>query len=409
MFLPLLNDAGLSPEVCAGLLDVNPSRFAAWASGERDLPGYIVPELASVLGVTPDVLVRGNTTKAPAIWYKFRGEKLGDVDRELVILVRRLGFYVHQLNSVTGMTADKWQTIFSHTRSKLELHKGDSPSTQGEKAADVFRSQVDLGFPKLALNNRISGAGDVIRGMLRAIGVLIIEMPLPDSNMDGCSFYVGDAGVETPCLFINTYRQDWFRRNYILAHELAHAIFDIDGEAALIDYRGINADPSVKEARADAFAKALYTSSKVLTAITSQLGLQWDKLTTRDLALLVACAQVELKVSLRSAVEAGMLSSDRAQQYSKQSLKRELRAVTDHVLTPQEFFKLHPERAVWSGDLRTTTIPSRELRLPVPYIMHVLNSLNQGYISDGKAAEMMMMDYGVFIQRFGEFVEDVAA
>lgn len=421
MFKSLLDDAGLTPELCAGLLDVDVNRFSDWALGKRELPGFIVPELASVLGVSQSALVNGSVSKAPAVWYKFRGEKLREVDRELVILIRRLGFYVHQLNSTTGLSSEGWQLAFAQIRSKLDLHRADSPTLQGERAADVFRSLVNLGFSHYSKDGQISGPGDVIRGILRSLGVLIIEMPVPESNMDGCSFYVGDAGAATPCLFINTYRQRWFRRNYVLAHELAHAIFDIDGEAALIDYRNdaskkvavaeevLQVEPSLKEERADAFARALFASGRVLASVTAKLGLKWDGLSVRDLALIVAHSQVELSVVLRSALDLGLVGSDYALQYGKQSLKRELRTITERVLTPSEFFSLHPERAMWSEDVRTTTIPSRKLLLPVPYVMMVINALNDGFISDGKAAEMLMMDIEVFLERFSGFFVEAAA
>ena len=416
MFMSLLNDAGLSPTICAGLLDLDPVRFESWATGQRDLPGFIVPELASVLGVSQETLIQGKATKAPAIWYKFRGEQIGDADRELVILVRRLGFYIHQLNSATGFASTKWETDFAHIRTKLDAHKSDSPEIQGEKAADVFRSIVDLGYSRAVNDEQISGAGDVIRGIVRSLGILLIEMPLAESSMDGCSFYVGDAGNLTPCVFVNTYRQTWFRRNYVLAHELAHAIFDIDGEAALIDYRAPDkktsvekSEPPLKEARADAFARTLFSSKKVLSVFASKLGLKWDALSTRDLALLVAHSQVELRAVLRSALNCDLINAEQFAQYSKQSLKKELRTLTERVLTPPEFFKLHPEQAVWSNDLRSTTIPSRRLRLPVPYIMMVLQAIHNGMISDGKAAEMLMMDYEVFLDRFEPFLPELAA
>jgi hypothetical protein len=51
MFKPLLEDAGLTPEICASLLGINSRIFNGWLNGTRDLPGYIIPELARVLGV----------------------------------------------------------------------------------------------------------------------------------------------------------------------------------------------------------------------------------------------------------------------------------------------------------------------------------------------------------------------
>ena len=293
MMNSLLEDAGLSPEVCASLLGVNPKNFVLWASGDRELPGFIAPELASVLGVSKDDLVANRAVHAPAIWYKFRSEQTIAADRELVVLIRRLGFFTNQLNSITSHFGNKWKIAFSVVRQGTEEQKRLAPGIQGGAAATLFREFVNLGFSHDALNDRISGPGDIIRGVLRSLGVLIIEMPVPESQMDGCSFYVGDGGGETPCLFINTYRQRWFRRNYVLAHELAHAIFDIDDEVALIDYRKEQGLTSLREARADAFARNCFASAKTLQVEVSRLGLKWDNLRPLDLAQLVVHCQVD--------------------------------------------------------------------------------------------------------------------
>jgi len=409
MMNSLLEDAGLSPEVCASLLGVNPKNFALWASGERELPGFIAPELASVLGVSKDDLMANRAVNAPAIWYKFRSEQTIAADRELVVLIRRLGFFIRQLNSITGQSGNKWKIAFSVIRQGIEEYKRSAPNVQGGMAASLFRDFVNIGFSRDVLNERISGPGDIIRGVLRSLGVLIIEMPIPESQMDGCSFYVGDGGEETPCLFINTYRQRWFRRNYVLAHELAHAIFDIDDEAALIDYRKDSGQTSLREARADAFARNCFASAKILQVEASKLGLEWNHLSPPDLAQLVAHCQVELNTILRTAEIEKLITPDQGLSYGNHSLRKELRALSERALTAHEYFERYPGNQQWTGVHRETTIPSRKLRLPIPYITSVLAAVNSGRISEGRAAEMLMMDRDTFIDRFGHLLEDIAA
>src|SRR5690348_5135520 len=104
MIIDLLRDAQLTPEACASLLGISPRLFDAWVRGTRDLPGYIVAQLASVLGVSQEALIAGQVREAPAIWFKFRNsDRLSEADRELVVLIRRLGFYAHQLDCVTAV------------------------------------------------------------------------------------------------------------------------------------------------------------------------------------------------------------------------------------------------------------------------------------------------------------------
>lgn len=76
----------------------------------------------------------------------------------------------------------------------------------------------------------------MFRGNLRNKGILVIESSAQDSILEGCSFYVGPSGAERPCVFANSYRTTWFRRNRILMHELAHAIFDVESDIATLDF-----------------------------------------------------------------------------------------------------------------------------------------------------------------------------
>jgi len=414
MLKALLDDAGLRAEGCAALLGIAPHMFEQWVNKERDLPGFIIPELASVLGVDAKVFKEAEVAKAPAIWFKFRDSgTVKEQDRELVVLIRRLGFYLKQLNSVIGFSGDKWQVHFQLVSKKLEPARHESPVVQGEIAARVLRENIDLGFSHKALSERISAPGDVIRGILRNLGILIIEMPVPESSIDGCSFYVGESGPDqgTPCLFINTFRQNWFRRNYVLAHELAHAIFDIAGESALVDSwtHGNRIEPSVMEARADSFARNCFASREVLRSLTSTLGLNWTELNAKNLAELVAHSQVDLRIILASAVENNLISEEQASQYGKMRIIKHLRGLTAHALTTKEFFAAPRDTKVWSPKERETTIPSRTLRLPVPYIKSVIDACNSGLISEGKAAELLMIDYEVFMERFGSDLVDLAA
>ena len=103
-------------------------------------------------------------------------------------------------------------------------------------------------------------------------------------------------------------------------HELAHAIFDIESEAAAIDFRDEVSETDVKEVRAEAFAAETLVSSEMLRHLQSMLGLHWDALSVENLASLVAYSQVELKILLRSARDYGFIGAglvERAQTPAK--------------------------------------------------------------------------------------------
>jgi len=407
MLIDLLNDTHLTPEACASLLGVSSRLFRAWAEGKRDLPGYIIPELASVLGVSQKALASGSVHEAPAIWFKFReSDKLTSADRELVLLIRRLGFYSHQLDIVTSGPNNKWQLLFKLIDEQLKPNRQASPNMQGREAAKVLRDQLGLGFPQKSAGGK--GNGDLIRPMLRNFGVLIIEAPIPESKIEGCSFYVGGPDEQRPCLFVNTYKQDWFRRNHVLMHELGHAFFDIDREAASIDFREESDGADVKEVRAEAFAAESLVPKEMLRHLQSMLGLHWDSLTVFDLASMVAYSQVEFRLLLRAASEYGFIDKEAASQYQNQTILGELKQLTQRALSTMEYQQA-AGTDIPSVALRMTTIPSRSLRLPVSYIARVISAVREGVISDSKAAELLMIDEMTFTERFGSVLEAIAA
>src|SRR2546423_10884938 len=100
MLLNILESAGLNTKNCADLLGLDHKLFLAWARGEKPIPGYILPELSSVLGVPPEQITsrssgKRETAEAPSIWFKFRtGGKLTDADREIVMVVRKVGHFM---------------------------------------------------------------------------------------------------------------------------------------------------------------------------------------------------------------------------------------------------------------------------------------------------------------------------
>ena len=411
MLKELLDDAKLPPEACADLLGIDRPLFHEWVYGNRPLPGFIVPELASVLGLDPVTLARGTATKAPAIWFKFsEGSKLVNADRELVVLIRKLGYYLNQLEELTESRSSVWRIAFSAAKRDWDKLKLASPVDQGKLAGAAFRETQQFGFPLEGLGGRIAGIGDLIRPKLRGMGVLIIESPIPNSKLDGCSFYVGTPGTDRPCLFVNTYKQTWFRRNEIMLHELGHALFDIDSDAAAIDYKGDSEASDLRETRATAFAIATLLPRELIRHITETKGLKWNSLSARDLALLVAFTQVELRTILSAAVEYGFCSGEHAKAYQSVYIHDELKLLSERALSTREYIQRQPKEvsAKWVGGRRTTTIPSRPLRLPVPFIKKVLESVQAELISIGKGAEMLMMEKEDFLERFSPELQQLA-
>ena len=221
----IIESTMLEPEFCADLLGVASDQFEEWLTGARPLPRFVIPEISSILGVTEKTLLQVCTgtgmscaTLAPAIWYKLRDSKLVQADREMVALVRKLGYYMDQLATVRGEKLRRFEPLFRGIREKVD--RTAPPALQGKEAAHEFRSMTDLEHGQAAI-------GEWIRPTLRKLGVLTLESPLK-SAVEGCAFSVGSVSGPTPCVFANSYKSTWFRRNAIIMHEVGHAIFDLE-------------------------------------------------------------------------------------------------------------------------------------------------------------------------------------
>src|SRR5229473_1792448 len=223
MLQRILNSAGLDARDCAGLLGVNPEVFMAWVSGQESIPDSFLPLLSAVLSVAPSTLVNAGKSSrhleeadiTPQIWFKFRGEGLVQADRESVVLIRMMGHYLNELEEVTRQKSIQWKTIFDAIRNGVDIQA--PVKEQGKTAARIFRQSTAIG-------HGATGAGELLRGLLRAIGILAVEIPIGNSIIEGCSFFVGAVTSPRPCIFANGHHTTWFRRNVILMHELGHAI-----------------------------------------------------------------------------------------------------------------------------------------------------------------------------------------
>jgi Zn-dependent peptidase ImmA (M78 family) len=400
MLREILEATQLDPSFCAELVRVSPDQFSDWMEQKRPVPGFILPELASILGVPENAI---NSSRAlgeepPAIWFKLRNSKLKDADREFVGFVRKFGYYLGQLKTLTGR-ATQYEHVFAQVRKSID--RSSYPATQGRVAAKSFRESTGL-------DQGQSGIGDVLRPHLRALGILLIESPLPKSDIDGCCFGLGTGADGAPCIFSNTYKSSWFRRNYVIAHELCHAIFDLDNEQVSLDYKSEYSDQygrastiDISELRAQVFAEECVIPKTVLVALANQIGIHWNALSVENLAFLVAKSHVEQGMVLRAAKRSGLIDEEQFKTYYAYDCAAYVKQFTDHALSTREYLKkMSMESPKWKAENRRASIGSRTLRLPVGYIQQVLEALKDSHISEGKAAEMLMIDKDVLRQRF---------
>lgn len=405
----LLSSTGLERSRLAELLGINPSMFSEWVDGRRSLPDSLVPMLASIVGLQPDKVVDRPSDKRrpavegdilPAIWFKMRADALTDADRECVLLIRQLGFLVDQLEQATDRPTSGWEVLFETIRREVDFQA--PPREQGRSAAHIFLAHSGL-------SHGANGIGEVFRGNLRALGLLVVESPISDSKLEGCSFYVGGQPKQRPCIFANTHSTTWFRRNAILLHELAHAIFDAAQSGASLDFEDGEQFNSVLEQRAEAFAQETLLPERVLRHVGQLQGIKWDALTPASLAELMAATHTEKRAVLAAASDSGLIDAEQVFAYSNFDVQPTLHELTPHALSTREWAKKYPETSHWWSGKRTTTVPGRQLLLPVHYIVRVLEAVIQGYISESRAAELLMIEEWDFAERFGEHIQSHSA
>jgi Zn-dependent peptidase ImmA (M78 family) len=404
MLQVVLDSAGLDANTCAGLLGISPTVFAEWSAGQRPIPESMLPLLSAVFSVPPSVL---RSTKAPkgikedvmpAIWFKFRGPELVNADRECVVLIRQLGHYLNELEAVTRNRSVQWKTLFESIRSATDLQA--APREQGRAAARMFREGTSLGHGQ-------KGGGEVLRGLLRSLGVLVFEASLKESRLEGCSFYVGAQAASRPCVFANTHHVSWFRRNIVLMHEVGHAIFDSAYMGASLDFLDREDTTEPLEMRAQAFAQECLVPKSVLVHVAQTNGIKWTNLSARSLARLVADTHAEQRTVVDAGVEAGLIAPEMAEELKRVDVSKEVHEFSPHALSTEEYLELIGSNAEeWIGK-RTTTLSPRSLRLPVGYVMSVVDAYRSSQISSGKAAEYLLIDPSEFVQRFGDIYSGV--
>lgn len=400
----ILSAAQLDAQRFAAALRVSPRVFAEWVSGQSEVPESITPVLSAVLGISPSLLTTrrhamrhlGEADVTPQIWFKFRGPAFTAVDRDFVLIARQLGHYLNEVEEVTGRRSVAWKNLFQSIRGEIDLQA--PPREQGKAAARLFRAATALG-------HGATGVGDVLRGLLRNLGILLLETPVVESKIEGCSFLVGSTSAARPCILVNSHRTTWFRRNAILLHEVGHAIFEPYLGASLDLIGDMDAATDI-EIRAQGFAQEVLVPKEVLTHAAQSRGIKWQTICAEELAQIVAATHAEQNVVVDAAIEAGFIGADDAQALKRSDIAAHLRRQTAHALTTDEYLKQRGgDPAEWIGKRKTTQAP-RAVRLPVGYVNLIVEAYQSKQISPSKAAEYLMVTDREFLDRFGDIFDD---
>jgi len=192
----------LAPEEVSPELSVTRQHVLDWEE-ERSQPTLKqLEELARLYGREIDYFLKETPTPAQKIEFRGKpGQSLKQLSKETKIVLARFDELCR--------TVLEFESLLSKAR-EVKLPRFEE-STHPKIVAQSLRKKLDAGDKPLP----------DLRERLEVEGVLIFELPVPDDAFSGFSFWHLEYG---PCVLLNA-REPKGRRNFTLAHELAHLLY----------------------------------------------------------------------------------------------------------------------------------------------------------------------------------------
>jgi Zn-dependent peptidase ImmA (M78 family)/DNA-binding XRE family transcriptional regulator len=193
----------LAPEEVAPELNITHQDILDWEE-ERSQPTLKqVEELARLYGREIDYFLRD--TPSPPAKIEFRGKP----ERSLKGLPKEAKIVLARFDELCR-TALEFENLLNKRR-EVKLPRFEE-SVHPKIAAQDLRKKLDTGDKPLPN----------LRERLESEGVRVFELPVPEDTFSGFSFWHTEYG---PCILLNA-REPRGRRNFTLAHELAHLLYD---------------------------------------------------------------------------------------------------------------------------------------------------------------------------------------
>lgn len=236
--------------------------------------------------------------------------------------------------------------------------RGSYMKGHGENAAAALRQALGYGDREVCRD---------VFSDFRSIGIHVFRRKLGNSNISGLFIRHPIAGK---CALVN-YSEDVYRQRFSAAHEVAHAILDVDQEAtvSLEEYPGTD----LKEVRANRFASCFLTPPAFLRQIRPSN--RWSDEECRHWAneLRVSCSAFGIALA-----EAGIVDGARSAQIQR------LRVPRDAKKDPELSWDL-------SVGQRQKKAHLLELGLSDFYVGLCFDAFREGAISRGRLAEALLV------------------
>lgn len=392
----LLESLNLTAGDFCELLGCDRQRLEGWRASGSILPGPEADLLADATGISFEAILStgGRVTPSP-IWQKARPHESDEVSALAAAHARILGARYIAVQALLGSASNQFAEIVRGMRESSSV--ADRPEDQAALASQYFLRKTGLG-------DGARPVGEVIRGFLRSCGFVVLEIPVRRAGLDGFLTFVNSGGIERPLIVANSYRTTWFRRNYVILHEVGH-LLDADPSASIFD-RGIPAD-SDSERRADSFALRTLVHERLLRGLQAS-GLRIGGADEHELAALVAQTHAEVRHIARAAHLYGMIDEREARNLAEREISKEvLEAATPHgaclsrAAAAHGYVREPRARQILAREKRRTEWPIKGLTVPVPFVLAVKDALDRNRITEARAAELLMVSEKQLAKRFG--------
>jgi len=335
----------LSLQQVAAELGIDPQALARWEDGSAEPSAEQVSDLAELYGRNVDYFLAETLPLPPRINFRLaRRKSMAELPPEARKVIARF--------EELCRAADELDRLAGRTRA---VTVGKLPA-KGDPDALSARERERLGLGDRPVRD--------MRAVLERQGVRVFELPVPEAEFSGLSWWHGRYG---PCVLVNA-RDIPGRRSFSLAHEYAHVLRS--GAPFICD---LSLDLG-EERFASMFAAAFLMPASDLREAFLSRGLYGKTPTVDELRPLARRYSVSLEALSRRL--------------------EELRLVPRG--TTNSLVEARPKH------LRRPKIPPWRRQLGEAYVSTAVQLRSQGRISTGKLAEYLGIDVRSAIALAGE-------
>jgi len=204
----------LTPEEAAQEINVSPQDIVGWERGRVTPNLKQLEALAKLYGREIDYFLRETPTPPEEIAFRGKpGQTLNSLSKEAKIVLARFDELCR--------TALEFENLLNK-RLSIKLPKFEE-SAYPKTVAQSLRKKLHVDDKPLS----------DLRNRLEAEGVRIFELPVPEDAFSGFSFWHPGYG---PCILLHA-KEPKGRRNFTLAHELAHLLYGHGSSLCYIPFK----------------------------------------------------------------------------------------------------------------------------------------------------------------------------